>query len=595
MNHIYRTIWNEKTGTCLVVSELAKSSGKKVSAVCGGVAGVGPTFKPIAASLLMAFAMPLWALPNDGVVTAGSATISSGPDNMTINQSSQNVALNWQSFSIGQGEAVRFVQPNSNSVALNRVVGADPSSILGSLSANGQVFLVNPNGVMFGQGASVNVGGLVASTLNISDADFMAGEYTFTGASDAAVLNQGQINADGGYVALLGTNVSNQGVISARLGTVTLAAGEAITLDMIGDGLVTVSIDQGAVDALVANGGMIQADGGQVLMSAQSAGNLLNTVVNNTGVVQAQTIENRNGVIRLLGDMETGTVNVAGTLDASAPDGGDGGFVETSAANVQVSDNARITTKAADGQTGTWLIDPSDYNIAATGGDITGATLSANLANTDIIIESVSGASGTAGDVNVDDTVSWSANKLTLSAQNDININTEMHGSGTASLALEYGQSAVAAGNTSTVNVNAPVNLAAGENFSTRQGSDGATVNYTVITSLGEAGSVTATDLQGMNGNLAGNYVLGSDIDASATSGWNGHTINNLTINLPANDYVGLFGQASGAEIRNVGLLGGDVTGLNYVGGLVGHNSSGTITRAYATGTVTGGLAVGGL
>ena len=94
MNHIYRTIWNEKTGTCLVVSELAKSSGKKVSAVCGGVAGVGPTFKPIAASLLMAFAMPLWALPNDGVVTAGSATISSGPDNMTINQSSQNVALN---------------------------------------------------------------------------------------------------------------------------------------------------------------------------------------------------------------------------------------------------------------------------------------------------------------------------------------------------------------------------------------------------------------------------------------------------------------------------------------------------------------------
>ncbi|PKM31082.1 MAG: hypothetical protein CVV07_02665 [Gammaproteobacteria bacterium HGW-Gammaproteobacteria-11] len=634
MNHIYRTIWNEKTGTCVAVSELAKSSGKKASSVCGEVEGSGLALKTLAASLLLVFSLPLYALPTDGVVTAGSATISTGPGSMTINQSSQNVALNWQSFNIGQGEAVQFVQPNSSSVALNRVLGADPSSILGNLSANGQVFLINPNGIVFGQGASVNVNGLVASTLDINDADFMAGEYTLVGDSAAAVLNQGQINADGGYVVLLGKDVSNQGVISARLGTVALAAGEAITLDVMGDGLLTVSIDQGAVNALVANGGLIQADGGQVLMSAQSAGNLLNTVVNNTGVVQAQTIENRDGVIRLLGDMQSGTVNVAGTLDASAPTGGDGGFIDTSAATVTVADDTQVTTAAAQGLTGSWLIDPTDYTIAASGGDITGAVLSANLANTDITIQSLSGGAGTAGDVNVNDTVTWSANKLTLNAQNDININTEMHGSGTASLALEFGQGAVAAGNTSSVNVNAPVNLAAGENFSTRQGSDGATVNYTVITSLGEAGSVTATDLQGMNGNLAGNYVLGANIDAAASSGWNsgtgftpihgseqvefyegffftvplpftgvfdglGHNISGLTVGQSSLGAAGLFGfTGTTAEIRNVGLVGGSISGTGTTGALVANNR-GTIRNSYSSASIFGDLVestnVGGL
>ena len=258
-------------------------------------------------------------------MSAGSASIAGGAGKTTINQSSQNVAINWQSFNIGQTEAVQFVQPNSSSVALNRVLGSDPSSILGSLSANGKVFLLNPNGILFGQGAQVNVGGLVASTLNITDGDFMAGRYNFSGAGKGTILNQGSINADGGYVALLGADVSNQGVISAKLGTVVLAAGNAITLDVAGDGLLNVTVNQGAVNALVQNGGLIQADGGQVLLTAQAAGNLLQSVVNNTGVIQAQTIENHNGTIRLLGDMQSGTVNVGGTLDASGTGAGQTG------------------------------------------------------------------------------------------------------------------------------------------------------------------------------------------------------------------------------------------------------------------------------
>ena len=281
--------------------------------------------KGLAASLLLAFATNSYALPVNGVVAAGGASIASSAGSMTINQSSQNVAINWQSFSIGATEAVRFVQPNSNSVALNRVLGSDPSSILGSLSANGKVFLVNPNGVLFAKGAQVNVGGLVASTRGISDTDFMAGNYKFAGTGGGTVVNQGTINADGGYVALLGANVSNEGVITARLGTVALAAGNAMTLDVAGDGLLNVVVNQGAVNALAQNGGLIQADGGQVLLTALSASSLLQSAVNNTGIIQAQTAENRNGTIRLLGDMQSGTVSVSGTLDVSGTGAGQTG------------------------------------------------------------------------------------------------------------------------------------------------------------------------------------------------------------------------------------------------------------------------------
>ncbi len=287
----------------------------------------GPRFalNGLAVSVMLAFGSNGYALPTGGAVSAGSANIASGAGSMTINQSSQNVAINWQSFSIGTTEAVQFVQPNSSSVALNRVLGADGSSIMGSLSANGKVFLVNPNGILFGKGAQVNVGGLVASTRNIADSDFMAGNYKFAGSSSGTIVNQGSINADGGYVALLGASVSNDGVISARLGTVALAAGNAMTLDVAGDGLLNVMVNQGAVNALAQNGGLIRADGGQVLLSAQSAGNLLQSAVNNTGAIQAQTVENRNGTIRLLGDIQSGTVSVGGTLDASGTGAGQTG------------------------------------------------------------------------------------------------------------------------------------------------------------------------------------------------------------------------------------------------------------------------------
>ncbi|MDB5769829.1 MAG: putative heme-hemopexin-binding/utilization protein, partial [Burkholderia sp.] len=444
-NNIYRSIWNINTGAFVAVSEHVNVAGKK-SALHPGAAGTAArfVFKTLSACMLLAFGVNVYALPVGGVVAQGGAAISSSNGTTTIQQSTPNTVINWQGFSIAPGQTVRFVQPNAASVALNRVVGADPSSILGTLAANGKVFLVNPNGILFGQGASVNVGGLVASTLNITDANFMAGRYTFTGSGDGDVVNQGAINADGGYVALLGANVSNQGVISARLGTVALAAGKAATFDMAGDGLLNIVVNQGAVNALVENGGMIQADGGRVLMTAQAAGDLLKTVVNNTGVVQAQTIGHRDGTILLLGDMHSGTVNVSGTLDASAPGGGNGGFIEASAARVVVQSGARVTTAAPAGKTGTFLIDPEDFTVGSGSSDnITGADLSDLLVTNSVIITTAPGStpptSGTPpvtslfttnvgnGDININEAVVWTASSspttLTLNAVRDVNVN----------------------------------------------------------------------------------------------------------------------------------------------------------------------------
>ena len=606
MNRIYRSVRNEATGAVVAVAENVSCRGNRTGFV---VTSLGSAFA-------LTLAAVVHASPTGGTVVAGAATIESAANSTTIHQSSQNAVLNWNTFDIGLGESVRFVQPNSRSIALNRVLGSEPSGILGSLSANGRVFLVNPNGILFGSGAQVNVGGLVASTRDISDADFLAGRYEFIGTSDGAIENYGSINAAGGYVALLGATVSNEGIIAARLGTVALAAGNALTLDVAGDGLLNVQVDSGAVDALAQNGGLIQADGGRVLLSARSASHLLHSAINNTGVIQAQTIENRGGTIKLLGDLQSGAMNVDGTLDASAPQGGDGGFVETSAAHVRIESTANITTAATRGATGQWLIDPLDFTIAASGGDITGATLSASLSSNNVTVLSTSGSTGTAGDVNVNDVVTWNANRLTLNAQNNINVNTTMTGSGTASLALEYGQGAVAAGNTGKVNVRAPVNLPAGNNFSTRLGSDGAVVNYTVITSLGAAGSTTGTDLQGINGAVMANYALGSDIDASATSTWNsgagftsigrsgdftgtfdglGHVVSGLVSNTPATNNVGMFGVANSATFRNVGVINATITGATYVGPLVANCFACTYSNVYSSGTVSGVAWVGGL
>ncbi|MFZ6816875.1 MBG domain-containing protein [Undibacterium sp. Ji22W] len=340
MNSIYRSVWSESSGTFIAVSENSKGAGKKKSAgISGGSGGFNPlsdsgffsgffsgfSLKVLALSCLL-IGVEAQAQTTGGVVVSGNANISQTGVNTTITQSTPKLILNWDSFNIAKGETVQFNQPGTSSVALNRVVGSDSSQIFGNLFSNGKVFLVNPNGILFGKGASVNVGGFVASTADISNRDFNDGNMTFTKSSsrfdNASVINQGTIstNADGAYVALLGAHVQNEGIISAKLGSVALASGNQFTLDLAGDGLLQIHVDQAALSALVENQGILQADGGQVILSARSASTILQNVVNNTGLIQARSIDNKNGLIRLLGnngDLNTGIVTVAGTLDAS--------------------------------------------------------------------------------------------------------------------------------------------------------------------------------------------------------------------------------------------------------------------------------------
>ncbi len=391
----------------------------------------------------MLFSTTVWALPQDGNVAAGSSTITQpNAATMHINQTTDKSIINWQGYSIGANEKVQYFQPNSGSISLNRVIGQDPSLIYGQLSANGQVWVINPNGLLIGNGAQINVGSFLGSTLNIKDNDFMSGNYKFINSSTSlsSITNQGNItSSDGGYVVLISPSITNEGTITTtppnplfakegEKGGVMLLSGDEVTLNFAGNDLIGFTIDKAtAEEALgIKNTGTITANGGEIILSAKVAGDLLKTVINNEGIIQAQTIENRSGKIYLLGGMKNNAVNVSGTLDASAPNGGDGGFIETSAASVQVTDGAIITTFAPYGKTGTWLIDPTDYTIAASGGDITGSQLSTNLGSTDVTVQTSAIGAGN-GDIFVNDTVGWRANNtLTLSAYRNVNVNSNI-------------------------------------------------------------------------------------------------------------------------------------------------------------------------
>ncbi len=625
LNRAFRMIWNTSLAMWQVVAESAK----------GGHRAGSPKrlTRPIAASALLLLVTvngamaqgPTGILPAGNAITAGSGSVSQTNGQMVINQTSDKMAVQWQSFSIGPDNSVTFHQPSSSAIALNRVLGSEVSQIQGALNANGRVFLLNPNGILFSPTAQVNVGGLVASTLGLSDDDFLADRFHFSGDSPGSVVNQGTINvADGGSVALIAATIDNSGSITAPEGSVLMGAGRRVTLDL--GGPVKIEVEEAAVEALIKQGGLIKADGGLVYLTARAADELMSSVINQTGIIEAQTLASgKTGEIYLMGDMNHNRIEVGGTLDASAPHGGDGGFIETSAAVVNVAEGTQVSTRAPDGRTGTWLIDPLDYTIAASGGNITGSQLSTNLGSSNITISNPAGAGN--GDIFVNDSVSWSSRILTLSAWRNIEVNSALNGSGTAGLALEYGQGAVALNNTSTYNVNAPINLASTGSFSTKLGSNGTTNSYTILTALGAVGSTTGTDLQGMEGNLSGGYVLGADIDAGATAAWNGgagflpvghtgssstpytgnfsgtfdglgHTITDLTINRPADtSRVGLFAYTYYATIRNVGLVDGSFTGHYHVGALVGQDLwYTTINNSYATGNVNGnGSSVGGL
>jgi fibronectin-binding autotransporter adhesin len=281
----------------------------------------------VAIAVACAFASPqaraqqAGTLPTGGRVVGGQATISQSGSAMQIQQASNRAALDWQSFSIGSGASVVFNQPSASAIALNRVLGTDLSAIFGRLSANGQVFLTNPNGILFAPGAQVDVGGLLASTLSMSPEDFMSGRYVLRGdGATGSIVNQGSLRAlPRGYVALIAPSVANEGTIETPRGTSALVGASAATMSFLADGLVQVRVDEGALRSEIANSGAIRADGGAVLLTARARDSLGRAVVNNSGVIEARGVENVNGVIRLLGNE---VIVQSGLLDASSDSGG---------------------------------------------------------------------------------------------------------------------------------------------------------------------------------------------------------------------------------------------------------------------------------
>lgn len=308
----------------------------------------------ISIALVCIYSSNARALPQGASVAAGSVEFANTDRSMDIRQITGKAVINWQQFGIESNETINFIQPSSSSLLLNRITGLNPSLINGKLNANGQVFLLNPNGVLFGDRAEVNVGGIVASTLGISDKDFMGGNLQFSkisGAKAGAIKNSGSIVAsEGSYVVLLSEDVKNSGDITAEAGRVLMGAGSKATLYFSGNSLVGYSIDKETANALVENTANIRAAGGTVSLEAVGLDDLTKSaVVNNTGIIEAKTLRNTSGKIELLADPRRGRINLGGTLNASANEG-NGGTVNTFAAQVSADAAAVVTTQAAGGK-----------------------------------------------------------------------------------------------------------------------------------------------------------------------------------------------------------------------------------------------------
>ncbi|WP_175718574.1 GLUG motif-containing protein [Burkholderia anthina] len=644
MNKTYALVWNQAQGCWSAVGETARRRAKPGSA------------KRVAAalSLLGLTSLPAFALPTGENIAAGKADIIRENDgkSMLVNQHTDKLITNWNDFNIAGNERVSFHQPGTTSIALNRVVGNNGSQIHGQLDANGKVFLVNPNGVLFGSGAQINVGGLVASTQNIADADFLAGNYRFSGNSTAAIVNDGHITAaDGGSVALLGARVSNNGVIQARMGRVALGAGNTFKVNFDGNDLLSLQVEGGAVDAQASNGGLLKADGGEVLMTARAAGNLLNAVVNNTGTIEAKGLASHGGKITLDG----GTVLVGGKLDASAADAdAPGGAVVTRGEQVRVARGTTVDTRAGN-TAGTWTIEAANAGVAnnnadslyPAGASIDADTLSNNLGTTNVAL------TNTQGDLTVGGPVAWNSDRaLTLTSQKgNVDLQQTLSATGAnASLNVNAadkiriddavkltGRNAhleLNAKNGHTLsNRNAVVTLS-GDNASFRSNGEDYTVLHTIA------------DLRDVDANRGGRYVIGNTIDGANTNfrsiGGNqafygvfdglGNTVTRLRISNPGQSSVGLFSHnagrianlnlsdivttASGVPywLTSVGTLAGSnsgtisnvtaenvavsATGLAVIGGLVGSNYGGTIEYAKVSGRIDGdryAQSIGGL
>ena len=355
------------------------------------------------------------ALPTGGNVVAGSATITQSNLKVNINQTSQRAVVTWDQFNVGKDASVNFNQPNSSAVTLNRVTGGSESVIDGAVRANGQVILVNPNGVTFGKGAQVDAAGLVASTLDISNKNFMEGKSTYSGNAKGTVINQGTItaNTSDGYIALLAPEVRNEGYLLAKKGpnnTIAMASGEKITLDFRGDQLMSVKVDEATFKGLIDNKRVVEVQGGLIVVAAGTAGRLMATTINNTGVVSASSAVSSGGMVHFVAS----NINQAGKVAANGKGAkSDGGTVTLVGDQITLAAGSQTVAKGtANG--GTINIGTSGVTSTQNAEGLRSNIVAKDLAKTtsiekDAVVDASSTVNGNGGQINV-----WSSIKTSV-------------------------------------------------------------------------------------------------------------------------------------------------------------------------------------
>ncbi len=329
------------------------------------------------------------ANPSFDHTESGDIQISENQNVYDIHSSDRSIGV-FNSFGNQAGEVINSIQPSASNSALFKVSGSDPSVFYGSLNANSHVFLINPNGVLFGPGSQVNAPGLIASALDIANNDFLSGKYIFQRdmAKDPGyVLNEGSLTAEeGGYIALIGGAVANKGNMTADKGSVVLASGDGVTLSFDADGLVSAKVEMpitspvydfsgNKLNDAISNGGTIRADGGYVLMTAKARDELFDNVINHSGMIEARSISNQNGEIVLDGGSE-GAVRVTGALDVSGEEGG--GTILVNGERVGIDRNSVLNADALSSGNGGRVIVVAEGTtwfygaVSARGGEISG-------------------------------------------------------------------------------------------------------------------------------------------------------------------------------------------------------------------------------
>ncbi len=582
---------------------------------------------PVLAALLGGAATAGPVLPTGGKVAAGSAVIATpSATSLSITQSSSKVVIDWTGFSIGSGGKVDFA--NGKGATLNRVTGSSASALDGLLTATGSLFLINPNGVLIGKNGVVQTGGsFVASTQDLSDTAFLkGGDLTFTGASNAAIVNEGKVGSLGGDVALIAASVTNTGSVAAANGAAGLVSGYSVLMR-------DASLDNGQFSVLLGGAGTSVTNGGTIAAAnaelRAEGGNVYALAGDTAGTIRATGVKSGQGKVWLVAD--GGTLDVAGTIEAQGA-GGSTGTVETSGGNV------KIGKASIDAHGGTWTVDPDDLLID----DAAAGTIETALNTSDVVEQTNATGAPTGagqiyptpnplGDIIVEGAISWNTtHSLTLSSYHSLYFEAPITVAGAGSLTLVTDNTGAGNGGTLVFdpeNTASPgiVQFTAKTNAGQPAGSlfigsgTSAPQAYTLVSDLTTLSNDIAADAAAND--RFGYYALATKVDGSnGGAGYTqspltstlseafdgvleglGNTIDKLTINDTTNGAVGLFGGIdNNSVVRDLLLTNVSVTGSvsnALIGALAGINYGAISGVTIESGTVTGTAAaqVGGL